>query len=719
MMQMVTFGHSFNKQQQEEVMGFGSKVVKARYVILVIGLLLLVPSFFGMQATKINYDMLTYLPDSIETMKGQDMLLHDFGKGGFSIVVTENMKTDEVSHLKSEIGKVDHVDSVLNLQEVLNPAVPQSMYPEKVRENLKNPNASMIVVFFDTSTSSEESMNAVAQIRKLSTKDCFVSGMTAMVLDLKNLCETEESKYILVAVLLSLAVMMLLLDSFVVPFIFLVSIGMAILYNLGTNIVFGEISYVTKAIAAVLQLGVTMDYSIFLWHSYMEHLDRGLSRKEAMGQAIDATLVSVTGSSITTVAGFLALCFMTYKMGMDLGLVMAKGCVFGVICSVTVLPSMILIFSGVLEKTRHRSLIPDCSKIAHGLTSRYGIYLVIFGLVFLPAIYGYMHENVTYDFTDMMGHDSGLKASQIQFMTANDKLEKDFDIGTTHMIIADRNLTPKDGRAMSEKLEDLSGVKNVLGVDALTGTAIPREFLPDQVTKSLYAKDHQLILVNSAYKVSTDNCNTQIDQINRVVHQYDKSAKVIGEGPATKDLIEITNHDFKVVNIISMAMVFLIILLVLRSVSLPFILIAAIEFAIYVNLGIPGFTGTKLPFIIPVCVSTIQLGSTVDYAILMSTRYKTERAAGKKKREAVEIASATSIPSILVSALGFFAATFGVGLYSNVGLISQLCNMMARGALISMATVILVLPSLLMALDGLVIRSTKGLKQSASTGKTA
>ena len=719
MMQMVTFGHSFNKQQQEEVMGFGSKVVKARYVILVIGLLLLVPSFFGMQATKINYDMLTYLPDSIETMKGQDMLLHDFGKGGFSIVVTENMKTDEVSHLKSEIGKVDHVDSVLNLQEVLNPAVPQSMYPEKVRENLKNPNASMIVVFFDTSTSSEESMNAVAQIRKLSTKDCFVSGMTAMVLDLKNLCETEESKYILVAVLLSLAVMMLLLDSFVVPFIFLVSIGMAILYNLGSNIVFGEISYVTKAIAAVLQLGVTMDYSIFLWHSYMEHLDRRLSRKEAMGQAIDATLVSVTGSAITTVAGFLALCFMTYKMGMDLGLVMAKGCVFGVICSVTVLPSLILIFSGVLEKTRHRSLIPDCSKIAHGLTSRYGIYLVIFGLVFLPAIYGYMHENVTYDFTDMMGHDSGLKASQIQFMTANDKLEKDFDIGTTHMIIADRNLAPKDGRAMSEKLEDISGVKNVLGVDALTGTAIPREFLPDQVTKSLYAKDHQLILVNSAYKVSTDNCNTQIDQINRVVHQYDKSAKVIGEGPATKDLIEITNHDFKVVNLISMAMVFLIILLVLRSVSLPFILIAAIEFAIYVNLGIPGFTGTKLPFIIPVCVSTIQLGSTVDYAILMSTRYKTERAAGKKKREAVEIASATSIPSILVSALGFFAATFGVGLYSNVGLISQLCNMMARGAIISMATVILVLPSLLMALDGLVIRSTKGLKQSASTGKTA
>ena len=672
-----------------------------------------------MQATKINYDMLTYLPDSIETMKGQDMLLHDFGKGGFSIVVTENMKTDEVSHLKSEIGKVDHVDSVLNLQEVLNPAVPQSMYPDKVRENLKNPNASMIVVFFDTSTSSEESMNAVAQIRKLSTKDCFVSGMTAMVLDLKNLCETEESRYILVAVLLSLAVMMLLLDSFVVPFIFLASIGMAILYNLGSNIVFGEISYVTKAIAAVLQLGVTMDYSIFLWHSYMEHLDRGLSRKEAMGQAIDATLVSVTGSSITTVAGFLALCFMTYKMGMDLGLVMAKGCVFGVICSVTVLPSLILIFSGVLEKTRHRSLIPDCSKIAHGLTSRYGIYLVIFGLVFLPAIYGYMHENVTYDFTDMMGHDSGLKASQIQFMTANDKLEKDFDIGTTHMIIADRNLAPKDGRAMSEKLEDISGVKNVLGVDALTGTAIPREFLPDQVTKSLYAKDHQLILVNSAYKVSTDNCNTQIDQINRVVHQYDKSAKVIGEGPATKDLIEITNHDFKVVNLISMAMVFMIILLVLRSVSLPFILIAAIEFAIYVNLGIPGFTGTKLPFIIPVCVSTIQLGSTVDYAILMSTRYKTERAAGKKKREAVEIASATSIPSILVSALGFFAATFGVGLYSNVGLISQLCNMMARGAIISMATVILVLPSLLMALDGLVIRSTKGLKQSASTGKTA
>ena len=690
--------------------GFGKKVVKYRMVILVVSLLLLIPSVFGYLNTHINYDMLTYLPDTMETMKGQDLLLKDFHKGGFTIVVTENMSKSDVSRMAKKYKTIKHVDSVVNLQDVIDPSVPRSMYPEKVREDFDNENASMIVVFFNRSTSDEGSLNAIKEIRKVSTKQCYVSGMSACVQDLKALCEQEEAKYVFIAVILSLIAMMLLLDSYLAPFLFLASIGMAIMYNLGSNIFMGEISYVTKAIAAVLQLGVTMDYSIFLWHSYEERLDKGEEDLKAMANAIDDTLVSVAGSSITTIAGFLALCFMTYTMGRDLGIVMAKGVVFGVLASVTVLPSLMMLFNKLLKKTRHRGLIPNTEKLAHGLTARYGVYILIFCVLLFPAIYGYNHDNTVYDFAKILNGSQGLSEEQAPFLKANDKLEEDFHIGTTHMVIADANLSSKKGYAMSKDMENVKGVENVLGLDAFTGTAIPKEILPNEITDAMIAKGHQLIMVNSNYKVSTDACNTQIKTLKKVVAKYDPTAKVIGEGPATMDLINLTAKDFRVVNIISIAAVFLIILIVLRSVTLPFILVAVIEFAIYVNLGTSGFTGLELAFIVPVCISTIQLGSTVDYAILTSTRYKTERMAGKAKREAVMIASSTSMPSVITSAVGFFTATFGVSLYSDIGVISVLCGLMARGAIISMLTVIFILPSMLMAFDKLICKTTGGLR---------
>ncbi|WP_455012363.1 efflux RND transporter permease subunit [Mogibacterium timidum] len=692
-------------------MKLGAKVVKHRRIILIAALLLLIPSFIGYKTTRINYDMLTYLPSTMDTMKGQNVLMNEFGKGGFSIVVLEHMKSDDVTKLKADYSRIDGVDQVLNLEDVLDPSIPKSMLPDQVSRNLSNKDASLMVVFFKNSTSDDKTLTAVEEMRKVSSKDTYVSGLSALVQDLKTLCEGEEVKYVAVAVILSLLAMMLLLDSYAAPVIFMISIGMAILYNMGTNIFLGEISYITKAIAAVLQLGVTMDYSIFLWHSYMEKLDSGLDNHEAMGEAIDATLVSVTGSSATTIAGFLALCFMTYTMGKDLGIVMAKGVVFGVISSVTVLPVLLLRFNKTLKRTRHKSLIPDMTKFAHGLTSRYGIYIAIFCILIIPAIYGYNHQNVVYDFTKMLSSGQNeLPAEKTQFLTANNKLSEDFGINTSYIIIADAKLSALDGREMSDKIKKVDGVQSVLGLDSVMGTSIPKNMLPDELRNGLMSKKHQMIVVNSKYKVSTTECNKQINTVKTIAHKYDKSSTVIGEAPATKDLIRLTDKDFKVVNWISIGLVFLIILAVLKSISLPFILVAAIEFAIYVNMGISGFTGLELPFIVPVCISTIQLGSTVDYAILMSTRYKSERLAGLGKRDAVSTAAAASIPSIIVSALGFFTATIGVSIYSNIGIISTLCTMMARGAIISMLTVILVLPSFLMAFDSLVCRTTGGLR---------
>lgn len=692
-------------------MKFGKAVVKLRHAILVIALILIIPSAIGMAKTHVNYDMLSYLPSDMESVKGQDLLMDEFHKGGFSILVLENMKTDDVTKLKKDIEKVDHVESIVNLQDVVNPSIPISMYPKVVQDNVDNKNATMLVTFYDTGISDEHTLNAVDQIRKMSNKDTYVAGMTSMVLDLKNIAETEEIKYVAVAVALSLLVMMLLLDSYVAPFLFLLSIGLAILYNMGSNIMFGEISYITKAIAAVLQLGVTMDYSIFLWHSYMEKLDDGIEPKPAMAEAINATLISVTGSSVTTIAGFLALCFMTYKMGMDLGLVMAKGVVFGVVCSVTVLPVMILFFTKTLQKTRHKTLIPSADRLSRKLTSRYGIYILCFGLLLAPALYGYAHTNTSYDLTKMVvGDGKDIDKEMVPFYTANKKLSKDFGINTSYIIIADANMSAKDGRAMSEEIKDVKGVKSVLGVDGMLGSAIPRNMLPDELNNSMRSDKHQMILVNSKYRISTDEVNRQVTQVNSIVHKYDKNGSVIGEAPSTKDLIQLTSKDFQVVNWISIGLVFLIIFFVLRSISLPFILILVIELAIYINMGICGFTGVELPFLVPVCVTTIQLGSTVDYAILMSTRYKTERMGGLSKRESIDIAVRTSLPSIMTSALGFFASTFGVSKYSNVYLISTMCSLMARGAIISMITVIFLLPSMLMAFDRIICKTTRGMK---------
>lgn len=692
-------------------MKFGKAVVKLRHAILVIALILIIPSAIGMAKTHVNYDMLSYLPSDMESVKGQDLLMDEFHKGGFSILVLENMKTDDVTKLKKDIEKVDHVESIVNLQDVVNPSIPISMYPKVVQDNIDNKNATMLVTFYDTGISDEHTLNAVDQIRKMSNKDTYVAGMTSMVLDLKNIAETEEIKYVAVAVALSLLVMMLLLDSYVAPFLFLLSIGLAILYNMGSNIMFGEISYITKAIAAVLQLGVTMDYSIFLWHSYMEKLDDGIEPKPAMAEAINATLISVTGSSVTTIAGFLALCFMTYKMGMDLGLVMAKGVVFGVVCSVTVLPVMILFFTKTLQKTRHKTLIPSADRLSHKLTSRYGIYILCFGLLLAPALYGYAHTNTSYDLTKMVvGDGKDIDKEMVPFYTANKKLSKDFGINTSYIIIADANMSAKDGRAMSEEIKDVKGVKSVLGVDGMLGSAIPRNMLPDELNNSMRSDKHQMILVNSKYRISTDEVNRQVTQVNSIVHKYDKNGSVIGEAPSTKDLIQLTSKDFQVVNWISIGLVFLIIFFVLRSISLPFILILVIELAIYINMGICGFTGVELPFLVPVCVTTIQLGSTVDYAILMSTRYKTERMGGLSKRESIDIAVRTSLPSIMTSALGFFVSTFGVSKYSNVYLISTMCSLMARGAIISMITVIFLLPSMLMAFDRIICKTTRGMK---------
>ena len=695
---------------------FGAAVVKSRNIILILCLALLIPAVIGYLSMRVNYDMLTYLPDSMETMKGQNILMEDFDKGGFTLIVVEDMKPEDVDSMTQKIKKVEHVETVVDFDDIVDPSVPQELYPDELKEQLSSDDATMIAVFFDTSTSDEGSINAVTEIRKIVTKDCYVSGLTALVADLKNVAENEEPKYIVIAVILSVIAMMLMLDSYVVPFIFLTSIGFAILYNMGSNFMLGEIAYITKAIAAVLQLGVTMDYSIFLWNSYIENLKTEPDKKKAMAEAINNTLTSVTGSSVTTVAGFLALCFMTYRIGINLGIVMAKGCVIGVIASVTLLPSLILLFDRVLMKTRHKPLIPDMNKAAKLLTSHPAVIAAVFVLLILPAVYGYQHAAISYDFSAMFRGPNGIPEEKAPVLKANEKLEEDFGIGCTHMIITDSSMSQNDGHDMCKEVGDIDGVKNVLGIDALLDPSVPREMLPERITEALISENHQLILVNSEYKVSTDECNDQIDRINTVIHKYDKDASVIGEGPATKDLIELTSRDFNVVNLISIGAVFLIIFFVLRSWILPLLLVAVIEFAIYVNLGIPGYTGLVLPFIVPVCISTIQLGSTVDYAILMSTRYKTERMAGKDKRNAIEIAVATSIPSIIVSAFGFFCATFGVGWYSDVGLISTLCNMMARGAVISMITVILVLPSVLMLFDKVIVKTTRGLRNIENSG---
>lgn len=684
---------------------FGRGVVKFRVPILIVSVLLLIPSIFGFLSTRINYDILSYLPSDIETMKGQDIMLDEFGKGGFSLVMLDGMDDKDVEKVKEKIEKVDHVCDVLWYDTLADVSLPKEVLPDDIYDFFNTDNSTMMAVFFDEATSADGSLEAVKEIRSIAGEQCFVSGMSSVVEDIKDLTMQEAPMYVVIAVILTSIILALTMDSFLIPLFFMLSVGMAIIYNMGTNFIQGEISFITEALAAVLQLAVTIDYSIFLWHSYKEEKEKHPGdNKEAMAVAIGKTITSVVSSSITTVAGFLALCFMSYELGMDMGIVMAKGVVIGVICCITVLPSMILVFDKALEKTMHKDLVPSLEKPSKFIIKHHAAFIVLFIVVLIPAVYGQINTNVYYNLTDTLPKD-------LNSVIANSKLDEEYHMATTHMLLVDADMQPKEVNSMLDEMGKVDGVSFSMSLDTLIGPSIPREIVPDSVTKILKSDKWQLMLIGSEYKVASDEENAQIDELSKILKSYDKDGMLIGEAAATKDLIDITDHDFKVVNIVSIAAIFIIILIALRSVSLPIILVAVIEFAITVNMGVPCFTNTTIPFIASVVIGTIQLGATVDYAILMTTRYKTERNAGKDKHEAVTIALTTSMKSIMVSALGFFASTFGVGVYSSVDMISQLCTLMSRGAIISMITVICILPSMLMLFDKVIINTTMGMKK--------
>lgn len=682
-------------------MKLGKTVVKHRIFILIVAILLLIPSVFGMVHTRINYDMLNYLPTDMDTVKGQDYLLEDFGKGAFSFVVIEDMEEKDISALKAKIEQVNHVDTVIWYDNLFDISVPMELLPDKIYEAFNSEDATMMAIFFDTSTSADDTMVAIKEIRSLAGKQCFVSGMSAMVTDLKDLCEREEPIYVAIAVALSMVAMMIFMDNWITPFLFLASIGISILINLGSNYFLGEVSYITKALSAVLQLAVTMDYSIFLWHSYLEQKREIDDKEEAMAVAIDKTFVSVLGSSITTVAGFIALCFMSFTLGRDLGIVMAKGVVLGVIGCVTVLPSMILLLDRLLEKTSHRSILPRMNHLAKGITKVFPIFLILFGAIVIPAYIGYdkANDEVYYDLGKCLPED-------MDYVIANTKLKDEFDIATTHMALIDANLSSKDVKNMISEMEQIDGVKYVLGLETVVGSRIPNEVLPDSIVNVLKSDKWELLLINSGFAVASDEVSSQINELNDIIKEYDQTGMLIGEASCTKDMIEITDRDFRVVNMISIIAIFIIIAIVTRSITLPFILVAVIELAIFINLGLPHYMNVSLPFIAPICISTIQLGATVDYAILMTTRYREERHMGRGKRDAVTNALAASIPSIIISAMGLFAATFGVAVYSDIDIISSLCNLMARGAIISMFCVILILPAFFMLLDKVICKTS-------------
>lgn len=683
----------------------GRGIVKARIPILVISILLLIPAALGYINTRVNYDILYYLPKEIDTMQGQDILLDEFQKGAYAIVVVDGMHGREFTKLEDKIENVDHVAKLISYNSIVGGDIPLEMIPEKLRSQFYNSDkdSTMLAIFFDDTTSSDGTMNAIKEIRKVTDGQCFISGMSAVVTDTKTLSEKETPIYVLIAVILACIVLALFMDSFLVPVFFMLSIGIAIVYNLGSNYFMGEVSYITKALAAVLQLGVTLDYSIFLWHSYKEMKEEyGDDHKEAMAHAIASTITSVVGSSITTVAGFIALCFMSFTLGMDLGVVMAKGVVFGVICCVTVLPALILTFDKALEKTMHREILPArFDKLAGFIVNHAWIFIVIFVALLGPAIYGYQHTNVYYDLADTL-------PANLDCSIANKKLEENFDVNSIYMILADSELNSKDANKMMTEIKDLDGVTFALGLDSAIGNEIPKELIPESLKSELVSDKHQIMMVGSDYKVASDEINNQITTIQDIAKKYDSTSMVIGEAPCTKDLITITDTDFKRVSAVSIGAIVVIILLVFKSISLPVVLVAAIEFAIFINMGLPYYLGTTIPFIASVVIGTIQLGATVDYAILMTTRYKRERFAGATKKEAITTALSTSIPSIIVSALGFFAATFGVGLISSVDMIGSLCSLMARGAIVSMIVVIFVLPSFFVLLDKIIIHTSMG-----------
>lgn len=683
---------------------FGKWVVKHRSLILIIGILLLIPSAFGYFHTRVNYDILNYLPDEIDTMKGQEIMVDEFGTGAFSMCVVEGMSDKDISKMRKEMCKVDGVKDVLWYDSFLDLSVPVEMLPDSIKDVFINKDADSTILFvlYPNSISADETMDAIESLRKVMNKQCYLSGMSAVVTDTKNLSNKETPIYVLIAVILSTIVLALAMDSAIIPVFFLLSIGMAIVYNLGTNVIKGEISYVTQALAAVLQLGVTMDYSIFLWHSYEEKQQVYPGEKgRAMAHAISNTISSVVGSSITTVAGFIALCFMSFTLGMDLGVVMAKGVVFGVICCVTVLPSMILIFDNAIEKTKHKVILPDLSGISKWVTQHFYIFLILFFVLIGPAVYGYTHNTVYYDL-------AGTLPESLESITANNKLEEQYHMGATHMVLLDANTPTKDVVKMTKEMEKVDGVKAVLGLDSIVGSTIPKDMLPDQIREVFESGKYKMLLIMSEYKVASDEVNEQCDTLKQMVKDCDENGMLIGEAPCTKDLIETTDEDFKMVSAVSIGVIFVIIAFVFKSITLPVILVAVIEFAIFINMGIPTYTKTAIPFIASIVIGTIQLGATVDYAILMTNKYKRARHNGLEKKEAVIEGMKGSVQSIIVSALSFFAATFGVGMYSNIDMISSLCTLMARGALISMVVVILLLPTMFMIFDKVIIHTSAG-----------
>ena len=681
---------------------FGKAVVKARIPILILAFILLIPSALGYFHTRTNYDILTYLPKDIETMKGQDILAKDFGTGAFSTVVVEGMTDKDIAAMTDEMAEVPHVKRVL-WEGALGQSLPDQLIPEKYRGQLSNGDAKLLMVIYDTTLSADETLNAVEELRAVMNEKCFLGGMSAIVVDTKKLSDSEVPVYVAIAVILCLLILTITMDSFLVPVFFLLSIGFAVIYNLGSNVIGGEISYVTKALAAVLQLAVTMDYSIFLWHSYCSKKKENDNYFEAMADAINETLVSVVGSSITTVAGFVALMFMSFTLGLDLGIVMAKGVIIGVICCVTILPSMILCFDKALTKTSHRPLIPDFSKLSHGIVKRFIIFILLAVILVIPAFYGQKHNKVYYNL------DTSLPKN-LPSIVAGEKLQESFEMNSTHIVMLDSNLSRKDTKKFMKEVEKIDGIKKVLGLESFVGSAVPDELIPENLKEVVDDGEYKLIFILSEYKVATDEVNRQCDEINDILDKYDEKGMLIGEAPCTKDLITITNHDFNTVNTVSILLVGLIILFVFRSLSLPVLLVSVIEVAIFINMGIPYYTGTTLPFIASIVIGTIQLGSTVDYAILMTNKYKAARCVGLSGKAAAEEALAGSINSIFVSALTFFAATFGVGLYSKIDMISSLCVLMARGAIISMFIVILLLPAVLRLFDGIVVHTSMGFK---------
>ena len=683
---------------------FGKGVVKFRIPIFIISLLLLIPAAFGYIKTRVNYDILSYLPKDIETMKGQDILEEDFGSGAFALLVVEGMPPKDVAALQEKVEKVDHVKSAIWYSSIADTSIPMKLLPDKLYKKFNSDKATLMMVIFDETTSADGTLGAIKEIRSLADKNCFLSGMSCVVSDTRDLTSSETPVYVAIAVILSSIVLAFTMDSFLVPVLFLLSIGMVIIYNLGSNIMFGEISYITKALSAVLQLGVTMDYSIFLWNSFKENQQRFPGdNNRAMAHAISNTLVSVLGSSITTVAGFIALCFMSFTLGLDIGLVMAKGVIFGVLSCVTVLPSMVLIFEKFIEKTKHRALLPEFKGIGKLIEKRYSIFIALFLIILIPALYGYRNTKNYYDLADTLPKD-------LPCSMANTKLHENFDIATTHMILVDSKLESKKVSQMCNDIKKVDGVSYVLGLDSLKEPGIPVEMLPKKIVEKLQSDNWKLVLIGTSYGVATDEVNAQCTEINKIVKSYDNKGMLIGEAPCTKDLIDITNKDFATVNLVSIGLVFIIILIVFKSISLPVILVSAIEFAIFINMGIPYYTNTSIPFIASIVIGTIQLGATVDYAILMTTRYLKERNKGADKKTSIRIASETCTKSVIISALSFFAATFGVGLYSKVDIISSLCSLMARGAIVSMITVIFILPSLLMVFDKIIVHTSLGVK---------